>query len=307
VKGYSHRVARPCYTAMAQRLRDRRGCVTSTVTVDRRTRIAAVAVFGRMPPHPADLDRFERDGYVIIPAALPTAEVRRLRALTERVRRSESAGSDGAVHALGFIGREPGFANLVDHPRVLDLVCAALGWNVHVYHCHLDVHPPVRADGAPPWRWHQDGGRQNLEIESNPRPRLSVKVAWFLSDVSRAGHGNLQVIPGSHRRNRLPRPDDPARGVPPPDGAIEVMAAAGTAVVFDRRLWHARSDNHSRTTRRASSWPTPTGGSVAGTGIRGPPRGSLPSPPSSASSSAPPQRPTAIGSPPTRTCRSGRG
>jgi ectoine hydroxylase len=263
--------------------------------------------FGRMPPHPADLDRFERDGYVIIPAALPTAEVRRLRALTERIRRSESAGSDGAVHALGFIGREPGFANLVDHPRVLDLVCAALGWNVHVYHCHLDVHPPVRADGAPPWRWHQDGGRQNLEIESNPRPRLSVKVAWFLSGVSRAGRGNLQVIPGSHRRNRLPRPDDPARGVPPPDGAIEVMAAAGTAVVFDRRLWHARSDHHSRTTRRASSWPTPTGGSVAGTGIRGPPRGSLPSPPSSASSSAPPQRPTAIGSPPTRTCRSGRG
>ena len=188
---------------------------------------------------------------VVLPDALPATDVRRLRALTERVRRSESPARNGAVHALGFIEREPGFATLVDQPRVLDVICSALGWNVHVYHCHLDVHPPALANGPPPWRWHQDGGRQNLEIESDPRPRLSVKVAWFLSDVSRAGRGNLQVIPGSHRRNRLPRPDDPTQGLPPPAGAIEILASPGTAVIFDRRLWHARGENRSRRTRRA--------------------------------------------------------
>lgn len=203
-----------------------------------------------MPPDPADLDRFERDGYVVLPDALPENEVRRLSALTERVRRRDSPARNGAVHALGFIEREPGFASLVDRPRVLDVICSALGWNVHVYHCHLDVHPPALANGPPPWRWHQDGGGQNLEIESDPRPRLSVKVAWFLSDVSRAGRGNLQVIPGSHRRNRLPRPDDPTQRLPPPAGAIEILAAPGTAVIFDRRLWHARSENRSRRTRR---------------------------------------------------------
>ena len=106
-----------------------------------------------MPPDPADLDRFERDGYVVLPDALPATEVRRLRALTERVRRSESPAGNGAVHALGFIEREPGFATLVDQPRVLDVICSALGWNVHVYHCHLDVHPP-----APPTARHPGGG-----------------------------------------------------------------------------------------------------------------------------------------------------
>jgi ectoine hydroxylase-related dioxygenase (phytanoyl-CoA dioxygenase family) len=202
-------------------------------------------------PHPDELASFERDGFVVLPDVLAPGEVRRLTALAGRVRRRARPQEDGSVHALGFVGLEPAFAGLVDHPRILGLVCATLGWNVHVYHCHLDVHPPVPAGGRPRWRWHQDGGRQNLETETDPRPRLSVKVAWFLSDVSQPGRGNLQVIPGSHRRNRLPRPDRPDQGFPAPEGAIDVLASPGTAVVFDRRLWHARSDNRSRITRWA--------------------------------------------------------
>lgn len=218
----------------------------------RRTPTANRDVVERMPPpDPADLDRFDRDGFLVLPDALGPGEVRRLARLTERARRSARPASDGSVHALGFIASEPAFAALTDHPSVLGLVCSTLGWNVHVYHCHLDVHPPARPEGAAPWRWHQDGGRQNLEIETDPRPRLSVKVAWFLSDVSRPGRGNLQVIPGSHRRNRLARPDDPATGFPPPEGAVDILATAGSAVLFDRRLWHARTDNRSRRTRRA--------------------------------------------------------
>jgi ectoine hydroxylase len=204
-----------------------------------------------MPPHPADVRDFEREGFLVVPDALPPADVRRLRALTDRVRRTAPAARDGSVHLLGFISREPAFAGLVDHPRVLELVCATLGWNVYMYHCHLDVHPPTRPNGPPRWRWHQDGGRQNLEIESDPRPRLSVKVAWFLSDVSQPGRGNLQVIPGSHPMNRLARPAPPDAASPPPAGATEVLARPGTAVIFDRRLWHARGENRSRRTRRA--------------------------------------------------------
>jgi ectoine hydroxylase len=60
---------------------------------------------------------------------------------------------------------------------VLPLVCSALGWNIHLYHSHVDVHPPLPAPPDPVWRWHQDGGRQNLELETRPvRPRLSIKA-----------------------------------------------------------------------------------------------------------------------------------
>jgi ectoine hydroxylase len=189
--------------------------------------------------------RLEEDGFAVVPSALAPAEVERLRDAVERVRRRESPKGD-ALHRLGFVGLEEAFLDLLDHPAAFPLVVETLGWNVYLYHCHLDVHPP-RADAEPQWRWHQDGGRQNLELAA-PRPRLSLKVAWFLTDVPDADHGALRVIPGSHVRDTLARPAD--GGVDPP-GAVPLTVAAGTAVVLDRRLWHARGDNRSQTTRIA--------------------------------------------------------
>jgi ectoine hydroxylase-related dioxygenase (phytanoyl-CoA dioxygenase family) len=183
---------------------------------------------------------FERDGFVIVPEALCATEVRRLRAAVDRVWEDE-AGSAGMLHRLAFVGLDDAFLELVDHPRCLPLVSGVLGPNVYVYHCHLDVHPPEpRAE--PRWRWHQDGGRQNVELES-PRPRLSVKVAYFLTDVPTAEHGALRVVPGSQVRDTLSRDREPADAVP-------VLVEAGSAVVFDRRLWHARGDNVSDRTRK---------------------------------------------------------
>jgi ectoine hydroxylase len=118
-----------------------------------------------------------------------------------------------------------------------------------VYHSHIDVHPKIEKQQKDWWHWHQDGGRQNREIETDPRPQLSVKLAYWFSDVSETGRGNFTVLPGSHKTNWLPGP--PNRGVPwpPPEGTLQVTANPGDLVVFDRRLWHARSDNYSDITR----------------------------------------------------------
>ena len=61
----------------------------------------------------------------------------------ERVRLRESANGD-ALHRLGFVGLDGVFLDLLDHPAAFPLVVETLGWNVYLYHCHLDVHPPVR-------------------------------------------------------------------------------------------------------------------------------------------------------------------
>ena len=113
-----------------------------------------------------------------------------------------------------------------------------------MYHGHLDVHPPEE-DTPPRWMWHQDGGIQNRDLETDPRPRLSLKVAYFLTDLTETGHGNFVVLPGSHLRNTLAR-DDVI-----PTGATPILAAPGDAVIFDRRLWHMRSQNRSMRTRKA--------------------------------------------------------
>jgi ectoine hydroxylase len=112
------------------------------------------------------------------------------------------------------------------------------------------AHPPVLVrDAQPRFAWHQDGGRQNRELETDPRPRLSVKAGYWLSDISQPGRGNLKVVPGSHTVNRIAGP--PRRDIlwPDPPGTVEVTAQPGV-VLFDRRIWHARSENRSAITRK---------------------------------------------------------
>lgn len=97
--------------------------------------------------------------------------------------RAGSLGPDGSMHLLTAVANCPELAFLIDHPATFSHVWSILGWNIHVYHSRLDVHPPIRVPVPFRFEWHQDGGRQNREIETNPRPRLSVKLAYWLSDV----------------------------------------------------------------------------------------------------------------------------
>jgi Phytanoyl-CoA dioxygenase (PhyH) len=199
--------------------------------------------------------RLRSDGLLAMPGVLQPDAVERLAAALDRVYEEEVAGggtrAGAPMHLLGEIGRDDLFLELVDHPLVFPVICGELGWNIHLYHCHLDLTPPqTEPRRSNVWGWHQDGGRQNLDLDSDPRPRMSLKVAFWLSDLSEPGRGNMLVVPGSHESNTLPRPERPELGFDPPAGAQPVLAAPGDALVFDRRLWHSRSDNLSEHTRR---------------------------------------------------------
>lgn len=202
----------------------------------------------------ADRAKFERDGYMIIRGVLGPDEVTHYAAALDQVYLSETRAGrlapGGPMHLLSAVANCPEMVDLIDHPGTFPLVWSILGWNIHIYHSHLDVHPPLRAVRPFRYEWHQDGGRQNREIETTPRPRLSVKLGYWLSDVSEPGRGNLKLVPGSHLTNWIDGP--PRRDIewPDPDGAIEVTAEPGDVVFFDRRIWHARSDNYSQHTRK---------------------------------------------------------
>ncbi len=199
-------------------------------------------------------DQFERDGYLVIRGALSSSEVDFYAGALDRYYDAQIAAGKVApgasMHHLGAVANMPEVVGLIDHPNTFPLVWSMLGWNVHIYHSHLDVHPQIKAPKPYRFEWHQDGGRQNRELETDPRPRLSVKIAYWLSDVSEPGRGNFKVVPGSHLINRIDGP--PRRDVewPEPEGSVEVCAAPGDAVFFDRRLWHTRTDNYSDITRK---------------------------------------------------------
>ena len=194
---------------------------------------------------------FDETGLLVIEDALTPAHVAALTEANDRIYQHHVAAGHDSTKALfypNFIPDDPLFVDLVDYERILPKVWGLLGWNIYLYHAHLIVTPPTgKALDDKTFGWHQDSGRMNSEMESHPRPRLSLKVAYFLSDTSVAGRGNFWVIPNSHLCDTQALP---ANSVGQPVGAIPVLAKPGTAVFFDRRLWHAASPNGSDVTRK---------------------------------------------------------
>jgi ectoine hydroxylase-related dioxygenase (phytanoyl-CoA dioxygenase family) len=203
----------------------------------------------------ADRRQYAEQGWLLIRNALDEPMRQRVTDAVDRVYAEESeAGrvkADGAAHVMGCLARDPALTDLVDHPTTFPYIWGLLGWNIYSHHSHVDVNPPVADPGAPFWNWHQDGYRQNSDIDMNPRPMLSAKICYVLSDLSEPGRGSTRIIPGSHLDNTLAgRPERPGPGFAEPEGAIEILANPGDAFIFDRRLWHSRSVNPSGVTRK---------------------------------------------------------
>jgi ectoine hydroxylase-related dioxygenase (phytanoyl-CoA dioxygenase family) len=203
----------------------------------------------------ADRRQYAEQGWLLIRNALEEPMLQRVTDAVDRVYAEESAAGrvkpDGAAHVMGCMARDSAFTDLVDHPTMFPYVWGLMGWNIYTHHNHIDVNPPVTDAGAPFWNWHQDGYRQNADVDMDPRPMLSAKICYVLSDLSEPGRGSTRIIPGSHVDNTLAgRPTRPELGFDEPEGAIQVLANPGDAFIFDRRLWHSRSVNLSAVTRK---------------------------------------------------------
>jgi ectoine hydroxylase-related dioxygenase (phytanoyl-CoA dioxygenase family) len=200
----------------------------------------------------AQKEQFDRDGFLVLREVLEPEMVSRL---TEAADRLSTAGQDrdGLSERRHWQRRnclpcDPAFLDLLDSPRVLPVVAAILGWDIHLITSHLIVRPSTpdadahfKGEG-----WHRDGGQSAWEM-TEPHPRILLKVAYFLSDQSEPGRGNTQVVPGS---NRLTGPPAWEPGAPHPYGAIEVLGKPGDAFLFEQRTYHAVGPNHSDLTRK---------------------------------------------------------
>ena len=204
----------------------------------------------------AERESFERDGYLIVKNALSPEHTAALIEVVDRLHAAGrlsppgNAGIAGRINSLDFIGLDRALFDLVEYERTLPKVWGILGWNIFLYHSHLAITAQdegIFDPNGPTFRWHQDSGRLNIELDTWPRPRISVKVAYFLTDVSESGRGNFWVIPGSHLKEQV---DLPASGMGQPAGAEPVLVKPGMAAIFDRRLWHTATANYSPITRK---------------------------------------------------------
>lgn len=202
-----------------------------------------------------DVERrdFDRDGYFVFDQMLPPEHVAALIPICDHIDAEERAKNGVDPYARqtvrDMIWRDPLFLDLVDLPQALPKIWGTLGWNIQIYHTVIAYSPPQRPTErqVKMQGWHQDSGRVNQEIESSPRPRISVKMAYFLSDCMEEGRANFWVVPGSQLMDTYKIPDDGTL----PQNAVPVMVPKGGAVLFDRRLWHTASSNASDVGRKA--------------------------------------------------------
>jgi ectoine hydroxylase-related dioxygenase (phytanoyl-CoA dioxygenase family) len=193
---------------------------------------------------------FQQQGYLVVPEALDRSTNDRLIAAVDRVDARERVATFPRDRLLSFSNILPehdAFLGLIDWPRIFPKVWGILGWNIYVYHTHLDVTPRAEQPPACPVAWHQDSMRVNEEIECHPRPRLSLKVGYYLTDVTGPDWGNTLLLPGSHQQDELDCRDD---GTASPPGAVPLRVPSGSALLLDRRLWHSRSPNFGPHTRK---------------------------------------------------------
>ena len=198
--------------------------------------------------------QLERNGFFTIKDALPPQMVEDLTVVVDRLdaqyRLEQGIGPHDRLNIMDFLGKDDLFLELLDWPTTFPKVWGTLGWHLQLYHSHLGISPPVDPAEKPEKKrlgWHQDSGRLNRDLETTPRPRISLKIGYFLTDTTEIGRANFYVVPGSHLKNELELPAD---GASDPDGTMAVQAAPGDAVFFDRRLWHAASPNFTDVSRK---------------------------------------------------------
>ncbi|HZO88398.1 MAG TPA: phytanoyl-CoA dioxygenase family protein [Chthonomonadaceae bacterium] len=197
---------------------------------------------------------FERDGFLVVPNVLPPAMVARLTEVVDRLYeqgvRAQGLSKTNHWQLRNCIVEDDLFLELLDWPATVPLVVDLLNWNIHLITSHLIVRAPSPPEADAHWKaenWHRDGGTSAQEM-LEPHPRLLIKIAYWLSDLSAPGRGNIRFVPGSHRLIGRPAQADDA---PDPYGAIEICAHPGDAVLFEQRTYHAVGPNRSHITRKS--------------------------------------------------------
>ena len=147
---------------------------------------------------PAQVQAYERDGFVFPIDVLTPDEVRACRGELEAWERERGAPIDFPEKSKSYLLFD--WADrLVHHPKILDAVEDVIGPDILVYHSTLflkEVRTPAFV------RWHQDSTYFYLD------PHLHVTAWVALSDAS-VEAGCMRALPGSHRWGAFAHDDRP--------------------------------------------------------------------------------------------------
>ncbi|MCY3863918.1 MAG: phytanoyl-CoA dioxygenase family protein [Chloroflexi bacterium] len=199
--------------------------------------------------------QFRNEGYLIVRNALDADTIKRLIEAGDRLiatdarvnRYQTSEFYDGFRNCIVM---DDAFIPLLTNDVTLPLVIQLLGSNLQLSTSHLIYRhpdPPGTPDTVRRPGWHRDGGRTEFDLGPDNYPRLGLKCAFYLTDLSEPSSGVTMLAPGS---NRLTEHIEIPEGKTDPETAIEPLLNPGDCVIFEYRTWHAGAPNFSDITRK---------------------------------------------------------
>lgn len=204
----------------------------------------------------SDIDHFDRQGYLIVRQALDAETVGRLieagdRLLASDLRTGRQQAPDGRSDGFrNAIALDDAFVPLIDHQRILPTVVQLLGADLQIMTSHLIHKQPDPADTPVTHRrpgWHRDYAMAMGDMGHGAIPRLLVKCAYYLTDLTEPDHGVTMVAPGSHLLTEPP----PCAQDGDPAGAVEPSLQPGDCLIFENRTFHAGGLHLGQTARKA--------------------------------------------------------
>ncbi len=196
-------------------------------------------------------EEFWENGFLVLPGILSAAECEKYIGVLDRLDRNIAAGARGKARQPGdrlelrsCIKKAPEFMELVDRPEILTLLAFLHGYNIQLGNSHAFIRPGYeRAAGESPqglFGWHRDLMWTSTPVNGR-YPHLATRVGYFFTPADQPMMGSLYIVPGSHRTSGRPAWN---RQTDTPYGMHELLVEAGTAVLFDNRLWHSTSPNY---------------------------------------------------------------
>ncbi|KAK6071122.1 hypothetical protein SCUP234_09825 [Seiridium cupressi] len=209
----------------------------------------AADTFDRLPQPTDDIEQVKRDvkefGYGIAKNVLTPEQV----AIMKNAVQAQAAGEreagiaqvDGGAKGTNqrlwtLVNKGEDFLDLLNHPIIDEMVPWFLGEHAIITTYTANIARP----GNVPMQLHTD------QVAVQPPIRdlaFGMNIMFYLEDVTEQ-NGGTRVYPGSHVGQIAP-PD-----IFTVDGTVAAAAPAGSALVFESRLWHATGPNREESGER---------------------------------------------------------
>ena len=201
--------------------------------------------------------QFDQEGYLIVRQAIGEETIAKLTVAGDRLINSDlitnrQQREDGRYDGFrNCVTLDDSFIPLIAHPLILSLVVQLLGANLQLMTSHLIYKSPEISGTPPTYRspgWHRDYYQAMNDLGHYSIPRIVLKCAYYLTDLSQPNSGVTMVAPGS---NQLKEPMEIPEDQVDPVNVVEPSIHPGDCLIFENRTWHAGAANLTNHIRKA--------------------------------------------------------